>query len=80
MVCKEGFEPPVFTRWERSYRPLQHHRRCRLHVMGGWIENGMADAGGIEPPLPVKAGLVVAERPFTTRAHIRVGHAILIYR
>ena len=30
LVERRGFEPPMFTLWERIYSPLQHHRRCRL--------------------------------------------------
>ena len=30
LVERRGFEPPMFTLWERIYSPLQHRRRCRL--------------------------------------------------
>lgn len=33
MVGAEGFEPPMFTRWEWLYRPLQHRRRCRTPII-----------------------------------------------
>ena len=30
LVERRGFEPLMFTLWERIYSPLQHRRRCRL--------------------------------------------------
>lgn len=47
MVGGEGFEPPMFTLWERIYSPLQHHHHCRPPVFAGALYKNRTCVGRI---------------------------------